>query len=602
MRRLLLLLVVISIFSFGCRRDPVQNRASLPDPPFAGDLPADAYRYDGPPGVYGGTLVLGKTGDLKTFNLITATDASTAEVLSTHVYRSLVDYRQGGNPPDFDSGLCTKWETNPEGTLWTFFLRRGISWSDGSPFTADDVIFSYKLVTDSRVASPIRDSFAETASSGVPVFPTIEKTDEHTVQFTLSKPNGDFLDAVYSLWLVPKHRWEESLRAGTFSEAMPLSSNPADVVVLGPYRIREYATGERIVLERNPYFWKVDRQGQRLPYLDQIIFVIARDFNTVLAKFQAGEIDVMPRVRGEDYQTVKALEGQGIKVEEIGISLDVVWLTLNQNTGSAKSGKPLVAPWKLRLFRDQRFRQALSYAIDREGMANTVYYGRAVPVYSFVTPGNAYWYSDGIVKYAFDPDRARTLLAELKLSDQNGDGILEDSEGHQISLSITTNTESAQRVGAANAIAKNLEAVGIKCSVDSRPINSVLDTMQSSHEFEGLLLSWQTGVPPGPTTSKNILLSSGLQHAWFPQQTSPSTEWETEIDRLLHKTVSSTDSAERRKLYADVQRIWSEQLPEIDLVAQREAVAYKNHIRNIAASPLPPRVTWNIEEIFFGDI
>src|SRR5204863_6596952 len=131
-------------------------------------------------------------------------------------------------------------------------------------------------------------------------------------------------------------------------------------------RLKEFTAGQRLVLERNPYFWKVDKKGQRLPYLDRLIFIITKDFNTITAKFQAGEIDLMDRIRAEEFSLVKKMEGPDVKVEDIGVSLDAYWMTLNQNTGiNPETGKPFVEPWKLKLNRNQNFRQAVRYAIDR---------------------------------------------------------------------------------------------------------------------------------------------------------------------------------------------------------------------------------------------
>jgi peptide/nickel transport system substrate-binding protein len=362
--------------------------------------------------------------------------------------------------------------------------------------------------------------------------------------------------------------------------------------------VKERVAGQRIVLERNPHFWKVDKAGQRLPYLDRLVFIIVNDFNTIQAKFAAGEIDVMPRVRAEDYAHTKRLESPEIKVDEIGVSLDSSWLAFNQNTGAnSATGRPFVEPWKLRLFGNQRFRQAISYAIDREGLAKTVYAGRAVPIYSFVTPGDRYWYSDDIMRYPHDPARAKTILAELGLRDGDGDSFVE-SEGKTVEIFIKTNSNSNQRIQSALFVSANLEEIGIKAIVDPVPFNTLLNTMGTTFNFDAIMSGWQTGVPPGPTNSKNILLSSGLQHVWFPQQKKPSTEWEAHIDKLVHLINSSIGAAERKRLYSEIQRIWSEQLPVIFLIAQREAVAYKNRFGNLRPSVLPPRITWNSEEIY----
>jgi peptide/nickel transport system substrate-binding protein len=363
--------------------------------------------------------------------------------------------------------------------------------------------------------------------------------------------------------------------------------------------LKEYTPGQRVVLERNPYFWKVDKKGQRLPYIDRMIFIIAKDFSVVQKKFEAGEVDMLARVRAEDYAAVKRLESDQIGVQDIGVVTDTNWIVLNQNTGeNPKTHKPYVEPWKLRLFRDVRFRQAISYAIDREGLVNTVYVGRAEPLYSFVTPADKYWYTDDVMKYPYDPARARQMLAEIGLKDSDGDGILEDGEGHKLEINVYVNSTNSQRVSTAAFLTKNLQDVGIRLNTQAVTLGAANDLMTRFFTFDALILGWQGGVPPGPANSKNTLLSSGNTHASFPNQTRPSTEWEARVDHLMQEIDAEPDAAVRKQKFAEVQRIYSEQLPEINLIVQKEAVAYKKKFGNLLPSIHAPRVSWNAEEIY----
>lgn len=593
-------LLTAMIVAAGCKGNAPGGASGTANPPFQGELPQDAYVYAGETGVYGGTLVLSVPDDPKTFNIVRVTDNNTADILWFHVFRCPVDYRNGGDPPDFDPGLCTKWEVSPDAKTWTFYLRRGVRWSDGEPFNADDLIFTYNVILDKNVDTSARDVFIEAKDeNGSPIYPDIEKIDDYTVRFKLHSPNGSFLDSIYNLWLIPKHKWEQPWRTGRFADAMQLNDDPSNVVSLGPFRVKEYVSGQRVVLERNPYFWKVDSKGQRLPYLDRMVFVIAKDFNTIQSKFQAGELDVMHRVRPQDYALVKRMEGGDIKVDDIGVSYDTNWVAFNQNTSSnPKTHRPFVERWKQRLFGDQKFRQAASYAIDRDALANTVFSGRGVPLYSFVTPGDKKWFSDDVMKYPYDPARARQMLAEIGLKDTNGDSFLEDSEGHTVEISIVTNASNNQRVETAGFVAKSLQQVGIKATAVPVAFSIMIDKMQSTFDFDAMVLGWQPNPPPGPPGTKNIILSSGLQHVCYPSQTKPATEWEARADSLMQQIDSSPDPAERYRLFAQVQRIWSEYLPEINLVAPREAVAYKTKFGNLHATALPPRATWNCEEIY----
>jgi peptide/nickel transport system substrate-binding protein len=532
--------------------------------------------------------------------VVLADDEHTTGVLWYHVHRCLVDYRNGDDPPAYEPGLCTRYEPSADGKEWTFYLRKGVLWSDGQPFTADDVVFTYSVVLDERLEqTSSRDIFLEGRDeNNKPIYPRLEKIDDYTVRFRLSKPNVEFLDVLFNLYLIPKHKWEKSWKEGKFGEQMSVGSKLEDNVSLGPYRLKEYAAGERVVLERNPYYWKVDSAGNRLPYLDRLIFVISKDFNTIQSKFLAGELDAMGRVRSSDYANVKAKESQEIKVVDIGATIDTRWMVLNQNTGLDPKGKPWVEPWKQKLYRNQKFRQALSYAIDREGLANTVYVGRAEPLYSFVTPADKNWYTKDIQTYPYNPELARQMLAELGLKDTNGDRFLEDPEGHTVEIVIHTNSNNEARVNTANFIAQHFQAVGIKSSAAPLPSNSIFGMLDSKFDFDAIVLGWVGGIPPGPTNSKNTLLSSASRHVCFPSQKTPSTEWEARIDDLMRKIEETVDASERKRMFGEVQRIWSEQLPEINLVVEKEGIAYKNKFGNIRPSPLRPRLTWNAEEIY----
>jgi peptide/nickel transport system substrate-binding protein len=601
MKRIIVTLVMTAMIgAAGCRGGATGGATGSPNPPFQGEPPQDAYVFEGEPGVYGGTMVVELVGDLRTLNIIRATDNIATYLLWYHVFRCLIDYQNGADPPDFDPGLCTKWESSPDAKQWTFHLRRGVRWSDGEPFTADDVEFTYNVIKDEKVDNAVRDTFSEGRDEdGNRLYPELLKLDDHTVQFNLHHPNGSFLDAMYNLYLIPKHKWEEAWRAGNFNDTMKINDDPKDIVSIGPYRIVDYVTGQRVVLERNPYFWKVDTKGQRLPYIDRLVFIICANTNTVAAKFKAGELDVMSRVRAEEYNFINDMKSADVEVQDVGVSLDTQWVVFNQNTGVNKNtNKPFVEPWKQRLFRDQKFRQAVSYAIDREGLANTVYAGRAVPNYSFTSPTDKYWYTDDVMKYPHDPARARQMFAEIGLKDTDGDGVLEDSEGHPLEFRLLTNSDNSQRTKTQAFLIKNLQDVGLKFTPIGAPLPTVIDVIQATFDFDAVVMGWGTPVPTGPTNSKNIIISSGLNHVCFPNQTKPSTEWEARIDKLSHEIDITADAAERKRLYAEIQRIWSEQLPEINIVCQVDAIAYKNRFGNLRPSIMPPRITWNSEELY----
>src|SRR5258708_5939134 len=223
MKKFLILVLAAILLAPGCQPKKPRGGSGAPDPPFQGTAPQEAYVFSGEPGVYGGAMVLAEPDDLTSFNPIRISDQHSSDVVWVNLYRCPIDYRNGDEPPDFDPGLCTKWESSPDAKQWTFYLRKGVRWSDGEPFDADDVIFTYQVILDPNVDSASRDRFIEGKDENAnPIYPDVQKLDDYTVQFNLHKPSSGFLVAMQNLWLVPKHKWEAVWRAGNFRDALRL--------------------------------------------------------------------------------------------------------------------------------------------------------------------------------------------------------------------------------------------------------------------------------------------------------------------------------------------------------------------------------------------
>lgn len=564
------------------------------NPPFADPAPEEPYVFQGAPGTYGGTLVFSTISDPKSFNPITAAETSTTAVTNGPMYVPLLGF--DNIEQKVDSGLTTRYESTPDGLVWTFYIRKGVRWSDGQPFTAHDVKFTFDVAFDPNVDNSIKSSFVQQDGS----YPVVDVLDDHTVRFTLKEPNALMLDNIGSTYLAPRHKWEDEWRAGTFDQALGITTPPEDVVSLGPYRLKEYSTNQRVLLERNPYYWKVDTKGQRLPYIDRVVLQIVPDLNAMLARFQSGETDMMSQVRPEEVELLRRDEAaRDFKVYDLGPGFNVLYIAVNQNTGRSAAGKPYVDPAKSAWFTDVKFRKALSHAIDREGIIKTMYQGLGIPISTFTPPANKVWYDESaVVTYPYDPERARALLAEIGIQDRNGDGVAEDAQGNRIEFQLVTNSNNPTRVNVATFIKDNLRAVGINVNFQAIDFNSMVEMLQNTFNWEAVIGGWQSGNPPDPVLMKNILLSSGQLHYSYPKQTTPATDWERRIDELMQLNARTVDLPTRKQQFSEVLRLWSDNLPEIDLVAPNYAVAAKNRVANLRPSPLPLYTYWNIEELY----
>ncbi len=220
-------------------------------------------------GHYGGRLTIGQRAEPKTLNPVTATDAVSREVIG-RLMGDLIEINR--STQQTEPALAKSWKISPDGRTFTLQLRKGIRFSDGHPFDADDVVFSFGVYTDEAVDSPQRDLLM---IDGKPI--TATKLDQYTVRFTLPRPYASAERLFDGLAMLPKHLLEKPYHDGHFAQAWSLNVQAAEIAGLGPFRLKQYVPGQRVVVERNPYYWKVDKQNQRLPYLDELVFSVCRN-------------------------------------------------------------------------------------------------------------------------------------------------------------------------------------------------------------------------------------------------------------------------------------------------------------------------------------
>ena len=206
------------------------------------------------PAVYGGHLVVAVRSEPKTLNPVIANDVSSREVIGQmtadliHINR----YTQLS-----ESALARSWTVSSDGRCYTLQLRHGLRFSDGAPLDADDVVFSFKVYLDERVNAPQRDSLLV---GETPI--TVRKIDPFTVTFVLAHPYASAERLFDSVAILPRHLLEGAYSQGKLAQAWTLNTPPDRIAGLGPFRLKEYVPGQRLTLERNPYYWKGDRDGE----------------------------------------------------------------------------------------------------------------------------------------------------------------------------------------------------------------------------------------------------------------------------------------------------------------------------------------------------
>lgn len=584
--------MVLSFTGCGKKSGP----AAAENSPASYPLPEPPVVVDCAPGIPGGRFVIGEVGDPKTFNPITANESSSLDI-SRFMFWGLLNFDVPTQ--EVKPGLAESWTNSPDGKTWTFKLRKNLRWSDGEPLTADDVVFTWNdLIYNPKIDNVMRDPFVVNGKEF-----TVTKIDDLTVQVVTPEIYAPFLVAFGAgVPIMPKHALAQSVADGSFASTYGINSDPSQIVGSGPFRLKEYKAAQYTLLERNPYFIEVDRKGTRLPYFDDVVFTVVPDMNAMSLRFLSGESDVDDFVLPYEYDEFKQKADQGkFTLLEPGTGLEMNFLWFNENTNiNPKTGQAYVDPKKLKWFRNTKFRQAISYALNRDAIIQSIYSGRAVPAYGFETAGNKKWFNPDTKKYPHDLDRARALLKEIGIEKRDGNDYLTDADGNKIEFVLNTNTGNAAREKTAVLIAADLKDLGINVIFQPIEFNTLITRIDDTHDYDCVLLGLQPGTSADPSDSMNTVKSSGFTHQWFPRQKTPSTDWEARLDYLMDAQMKTLDYPQRRKYYDEVQDILAEQQPMIFTVTPMFYAAIRPDIGNVRASALSSyRATWNAEELYF---
>jgi peptide/nickel transport system substrate-binding protein len=536
----------------------------------------------------GGELVINQRAEPKTLNPVTAVDAASGEVIKCTI-ADLIHINR--DTQRTEPALAKSWTMSPDGRRYTLTLRQGIRFSDGHPFDADDVLFSFRVIRDEKTHSVQRDSFIV---AGKPI--GVRKVDQYTVQVDLAEPRAAAERLFDGVAMLPRHLLEQPYTEGRLAATWGLASSAAQMAGLGPFRFKEYVPGERIVLERNPYYWKADRAGTRLPYLDRLLFVFVASDDAQAMRFQTGESDIASRIFAANFGVLaKSEQTAPYKLYDLGAGLDYSFLFFNLNDLNATTQSAIAR--KQQWFRQLAFRQAISAAIDRDAIVRLVYRGRATPLWGHVPPGNKLWANRAIPQPMRSLDRARQLLKSAGFS-WKPDGALVDERGDAVRFSIVTNSSNAERVQMATIVQDDLKQIGIGVDVVTIETRALIDRVLKTHDYEACVLGLGNG-DGSPNTEMNVWMSSGPTHLWSPEQKSPATPWEAEIDTLMRQQLTTLDPALRKRLYDRVQELVSHNLPLIFLVSPNVLVGVHKGLGNFRPAILDHHTLWNIEELFW---
>jgi peptide/nickel transport system substrate-binding protein len=536
----------------------------------------------------GGQLVVIERAEPRTLNPVIAIDSPSREV----VWRTMADLIHiDRETQQTEPALARSWTVSADGRRFILSLRRGIRFSNGDAFDADDVLFSFQVYLDEKVGSPQRDLLIV---GGRPI--AVEKLDQYTVQVDLAEPYAVAERLFDNIAMLPRRVLETRYKEGRLAETWALGTPAEAFAGLGPFRFKEHVPGQRIILERNPYYWKTDRAGNRLPYLDQIVFLFVPSEDAQAVRFQAGEADITTRLSATNFEVL--LRDQGKRNYELldrGPGLDYTFLFFNQNDLTQKT-LPAIAR-KQAWFRQLPFRQAVSLAIDREGIVRLVYRGRATPLWGHVPPGNRLWVNRSLPKPGRSVDRARALLRTAGFS-WRANGTLVDKDGQPVEFTIVTNTGNTERIQIATIIQDDLKQLGMRVGVVTLELRAVLDRLLTTSDYEACVLGLGGG-DGDPSSEMNVWLSSGSTHLWNLGQRQPATAWEAEIDMLMREQLGVRDVQLRKRLYDRVQELVAQNLPIVSLVSPSVLAGATKGLGNLRPTVFDHHALWNVEELFW---
>ncbi len=535
------------------------------------------------PAARGGQLVASVRGEPRSFNRFVARDL-TSTILSQLTQGQLV--RINRNTFELEPWLAESWESSPDGRTHTMHLRPGVTWSDGTPFTSADVVFSLRAIFDPKVSSVLASSLTV---AGQPIRATAP--DPQTVVFTFAGPWGPGVRLLDNLTILPRHKLEAALDAGTFTAAWDSKTPPADLAGTGPFVLREYQPGQRAVFDRNPRYWRKDVKGESLPYLDRIVLEMVPEQNAELLRLQSGGTDLThTELRSEDYVVARRGEDEGrLKVIELGVSgdADAFWFCLKPE---AKKADPRFA-----FVQKAEFRRALSHAVDREKFAETVYLGAAVPIWGPITPGNTRWFWPDVPRYPHGAARAQELLKSIGLEDRNGNGVVEDEKGTEARFTVITQRGISSYERGGMVLQDDFKAIGVALDFAPLEIGAMIQRMLAC-DYDAILYR-PLSTDLDPAGNMDFWLSSGSAHFWNLAQKTPATEWERRIDILMQEQAASLDPGVRQQQFEIVQKILAENLPVLYFASPRMYAAHSARVSGVVPSVLRPPILWNADSL-----
>ncbi|WP_019119981.1 ABC transporter substrate-binding protein [Brevibacillus massiliensis] len=485
-------------------------------------------------------LIYGRGGDTVSLDPATIDDGESARV-TENIMETLVEYADG--TMEIVPGLAEKWDIDPSGLKYTFHLRKGVKFHDGTDFNAEAVKFNFERWMDKNnpLHSPegfayYNDMFGGYKGDPDHVIKEVKVVDEYTVEFDLNRSQAPFLAnlGMFPFAIAsPKALQEQKEKFG---------EHP---VGTGPFTFVEWQRNDHITIEKNPDYWNKD-----LPKLDKVVFKVIPDNSARLTALQSGEIDVMDGLNPEDAETVKANSDLQLMTRP---PMNIGFLSFNVEK------KP---------FDDKRVRQAIAYAVNKPALVEAFYSGLAMPAVNIMPP-ILLGYNDQIKDREFNLEKAKQLLAEAGYPD----GFKTKFWAMPVPRPYIPNGQKM-----AEAMQQDFKKIGIETEIVTMDWATYLDKTKKG-EQEMYLLGWN-GDNGDPDNFIYVLLDKN--NIGGGNRTRYANE---EVHQLLLKAQTEVDPAKRSELYKKVQEILFDEVPVVPIAHAEPGIAAKASVKNYIPHP-----------------
>jgi peptide/nickel transport system substrate-binding protein len=507
------------------------------------------------------------SSDPQTFNPILITDAYSADILG-YVFESLIRVNPLTTLPE--AGLAEKWDIAPDQKSITFHLRHDVRWFDGQPLTARDVLFTLKVIYDPKVPNSERFGLLV---EGKPL--VAEAPDDYTVVVRLPKP---FAPLLYSLGIqvIPAHILEPVWKAGNFNHYWGINTAPDQIVGDGPYKLTRYVQNQYVSMTRNDDYWMKDEHGAPLPRLKGRVIQIIPDANATYLRYLYGQIDTY-EPRPEEVLDVREKIKSGrlrARLQLIGIDTGEAFFCFNRNPRHyVKHG---VTDPKLNWFTDPNFLRAVAHLIDKQAIINLVYHGLAAPAVSDVSPANKLFYNPNLKDSDYNPKLAADIFEAAGYHMVDGHRV--DPKGNRLEFNLTTSTGRPEGDQICVIFKQDLENLGIKVNYRPLEFTTLVEKIDATFDWDCVMMGLTGTIDPND--GSNFYRSSGNLHLWNPNQKTPATPWEAEIDHLMDEGASEMDPVKRVPYYWKIQEILHDQLAVMQLVRRKNYYSWSDSLEN----------------------